>query len=461
MYSRVKFPVFTLREKCYAIGMSRKDFNDKAIRKDLTDDELLDLVQRQTLKYFWDFAHPVSGMARERSNASKAEWGYDLDTVTTGGTGFGIMALVAGAERGFIAKKDLLAHLEKMVDFLDKADKFHGAFPHFLNGNTGKVVPFSKFDDGGDLVETSFLMMGLLTARQYFAVEPAAKDLCDKINRLWEGVEWDWYRKPGTDDLYWHWSPNHDFAMNHRIRGWNECLITHVLAASSPTHAVDAVPYEKGWARGLDFENGDRVSGIELPLGPHKGGPLFFSHYSFLGLNPKLLKDRHADYWEQNKAHTLLNRQHCIDNPKGFKGYGPDCWGVTACDNPDGYDAHSPTNDKGVIAPTAALSSFPYTPIYSMQALRHFYEDLGDKLWGDYGFADAFCESRNWTAKSYLAIDQGPIVAMIENHRSGLLWDLFMSCPDVKHGLDKLGFESEEKMQPVPKPAQPSKPPAP
>jgi hypothetical protein len=442
--------------------MSKKDFNDKASRKGLTDDELLDLVQGQTLKYFWDFAHPVSGMARERSNASKAEWGYDLDTVTTGGTGFGIMALIAGAERGFIAKKDLLAHLEKMVDFLDKADKFHGAFPHFLDGNTGKVVPFSKFDDGGDLVETSFLMMGLLTARQYFAAEPAAKDLCDKINRLWEGVEWDKYRKPGTDDLFWHWSPNHDFAMNHRIRGWNECLITHVLAASSPTHGVDAVPYEKGWVRGLDFENGDKaVGGIELPLGPHKGGPLFFSHYSFLGLNPKLLKDGHADYWEQNKAHTLTNRQHCIDNPKGFKGYAPDCWGLTASDNPDGYSAHSPTNDKGTIAPTAALSSFPYTPIYSMQALRHFYEDLGDKLWGAYGFADAFCEDRKWTAKSYLAIDQGPIVAMIENHRSGLLWDLFMSCPEVKHGLDKLGFESEDKMQPALKPAQPAKPPAP
>jgi hypothetical protein len=302
--------------------------------------------------------------------------------------------------------------------------------------------------------------MGLLTARQYLAAMPEAAGLCDKINKLWEAVEWDWHRRNATDDLYWHWSPIHDFAMNHPIRGWNECLVTHVLAAASPTHGVDDTAYNKSWTKGLDFTNGQVYDGVKLPLGPEKGGPLFFTHYSFLGLDPKRLKDGHADYWEQNKAHVLINRQHCIDNPNHFKGYSADSWGLTACDSPGGYDAHSPTNDKGVIAPTAALSSMPYTPIYSMQALRHFYEDLGDKLWGRYGFVDSFCDDKNWVAQSFLAIDQGPIVVMIENHRSGLLWDLFMSCPEVKHGLDKLGFDDPDKA-PAAKPAQPAKPPQP
>lgn len=445
--------------------MSKKDFNDKAGRKGLSDDALLDIVQKQTLRYFTDFAHPNCGMARERSNASLKEWGYDLDCVTTGGTGFGVMAMVAGAERGFITKDELRERLEKIVDFLEKADKYHGAFSHFYDGNTGKTLPFTKMDDGGDLVETSFLIMGLLSARQYLEKTPEAAGLCDKINRLWEGVEWDWYTQ-GKNDLYWHWSPNHDFAMNLPIRGWNECLITHVLAASSPTHPVAEDVYKKGWSKpGGQFANGHDYDGVTLPLGPDKGGPLFFSHYSFLGLNPRQLKDAHVDYWEQNVAHALINRQHCIDNPNGFKGYGPDCWGLTACDSPDVYDAHSPTNDHGVIAPTAALSSFPYTPVQSMQALRHFYEDLGDKIWGKYGFVDSFCEKKNWYAKSHLSIDQGPIIVMIENHRSGLLWDLFMSCPEVKHGLDRLGFDAQVDATPAVKPVmihpRPPTPPAP
>ena len=439
--------------------MAKQDFNDKASRQGLSDDALLDLVQRNTLKYFTDFAHPNCGMARERSNAGP-EWGYDLDTVTTGGTGFGIMAMIAGAERGFISRTDFVERLEKIVDFLGASEKHHGVFPHFMDGNTGKTIAFSPKDNGGDLVETSFLMMGLLSARQYLATDPTASALCDKINKLWEGVEWDWHRKPGTNDLFWHWSPNHGFEMNHPIQGWNECLITHVLAAASPTHGIDKTAYEKSWTKGGQFANGEVSDGVKLPLGPEQGGALFFTHYSFLGLNPKELKDGNADYWEQNKAHTLINRQHCIDNPNGFKGYGPNCWGLTACDSPAIYDAHSPTNDKGVIAPTAALSSMPYTPIYSMQALRHFYEDLGDKLWGKYGFVDSFCEDKNWYAKSHLAIDQGPIVVMIENHRSGLLWDLFMSCPEVKHGLDKLGFDKQEDLSPAAMPPKPSAPPA-
>ena len=406
----------------------------------LSDDELLDLVQRQTLSYFWDFAHPASGMARERSNPVA---GYDYrETVTTGGSGFGIMAMLAGAERSFLPRAHVLERLHAILAFLERADRHHGVFPHFLNGTTGATIPFSAKDDGGDLVETAFLMMGLLCARQFFADAGAREaELRTKIDRLWQAVEWDWHTR-GRDTLYWHWSPRHGWAMNHAIAGWNECLIAYVLAAASPTHAIAPEVYHRGWTDSPTFRNGESYYGITLPLGPAYGGPLFFSHYSFLGLDPRGLRDRYADYWEQNRAHTLINRAHCIENPDGFAGYGADCWGLTASDGDAGYAAFCPRHDRGVIAPTAALSAIAYAPAESMAALRHFYEDLGDKLWGRYGFADAFNLSRGWVAGSNLAIDQGPIVAMIENHRSGLLWRLFMSCPEVRAGLPRLGFSS-------------------
>lgn len=415
------------------------------IKKNLTDDQLLDLVQKQTFRYFWDFGHPVSGMARERSNKS---FDYGDEVVTTGGTGFGIMATIVAAERKFITREQAAARTKKIVDFLWKADMFHGAFPHWLNGETGKVIRFSPKDDGADIVETSFLFQGLLTARQYYTADnPTESAIRNKILWMWEGIEWNWFTQ-NQNELYWHWSPNNGWSMNHAIKGWNECLITYVLAASSPSSSISRRVYENGWANSNTFFNGKKYFDITLPLGFEYGGPLFFTHYSFLGLDPRGLKDQYADYWEQNKAHTLINRAYCIANPKKYKGYGANSWGLTASDSWQGYAAHSPTEDLGVITPTAALSAFPYTPEFSMQALRHFYEDKGSSIWGEYGFADAFSEEHNWVAKSYLAIDQGPIVVMIENYRSGLLWKLFMSNPDVQKGLTKLGFSSPALTKP-------------
>ncbi|MBC9932118.1 glucoamylase family protein [Chitinophaga qingshengii] len=413
---------------------------DLRIRQNLSDSALLDLVQQQTFRYFWDFAHPVSGMAREGSNESAV---FNGEVVTTGGTGFGIMAIVVATERGWITRDAAVNHLTRMVDFLRKADAYHGIFPHWLNGTTGKTVPFSRKDDGADIVETSFLFEGLLTARQYFNHSNAQEEeLRNKINWMWREAEWDWHTRDGRNVLYWHWSPNNGWSMNHEVRGWNECLMTYILAASSPTYPIQPAVYRQGWANSNYFRNDRTFFDIKLPLGFDYGGPLFFSQYSFLGLDPRGLKDRYADYWEQNRNHTLINREYCIRNPKGFKGYSADCWGLTASDTYNGYDAHSPTNDHGTITPTAALSAFPYTPEYSMQALKHFYYQLGPKIWSEYGFTDAFNESQQWYAKTHLAIDQGPIIVMIENYRSGLLWNLFMSCPEIQQGLKKLDFTS-------------------
>jgi len=408
--------------------------------KGLSDSALLDVVQRQTFRYFWDFGHPISGLARERSNIA---YDYGTEVVTIGGSGFGVMALVVADHRKFITHEQAVDRMLKILRFLYKADSYHGVFPHWLNGATGKTIPFGRKDDGADLVETSYLMEGLLCARQYFNGNTNKEhEIRDRINGLWNDVEWDWFTRDGRDNLYWHWSPNNGWAMNFAIRGFNECMITYILAECGQRYQVPASVYFNGWAQSDFFKNSKTFYGHKLPLGFDYGGPLFFSQYSFMGLNPKGLKDEYADYWEQNLNHTLINHDYCVDNPKHFKGYGENCWGLTASDNFEGYNAHSPTNDLGVISPTAALSAFPYTPEYSMKALKHFYYDLGDKIWGPYGFTDAFSESRNWYGKSYLAIDQGPIVCMIENHRSGLLWKLFMSCPEVQHGLKKLNFES-------------------
>ncbi len=401
----------------------------------IADEELLTLVQRQTFKYFWDFAHPASGMARERNTSG--------DLVTSGGSGFGIMALIVGIERNFISRSEGLARMDMILDFLEGADRFHGAWSHWINGNTGRAMPFSANDNGGDLVETSLLMQGLLTFRQYLNPSVAAeKALVDRINTLWETVEWDWYRRGGQHVLYWHWSPDKEWAMNMPIQGWNESLITYVLAAASPTHTIPQSVYTEGWARSGAMENGQTYEGITLPLGSPYGGPLFLSQYSFLGIDPQGLRDQYADYWIQNVSHTQINQRYSIRNPQRYPGYSERCWGLTASDNHEGYSAHSPTNDLGVITPTAALSAFPYTPEASMKALKFFYYNMGDRLWGPYGFYDAFNVSQQWVADSYLAIDQGPIITMIENHRTGLLWQLFMSAPEIKAGLRKLGFSS-------------------
>ncbi|WP_324676289.1 glucoamylase family protein [Hymenobacter sp. GOD-10R] len=409
-------------------------------QKNLSDEKLLDEVQRQTFKYFWDFGHPVSGMARERSNES---FDYGDEVVTTGGTGFGLMAIIVAADRKWITREQAAERVLKIVNFLWKADMYHGVFPHWMDGATGKTIRFSLKDDGGDLVETSFLYEGLICARQYFTKDtPTESQLRNKILWMWENVEWNWHTQGGQNVLYWHWSPNNGWSMNHQIHGWNECLVTYVLAASSPKFAIDKKVYDQGWATGDYFKNGKKYLGTTLPLGFDYGGPLFFSHYSFLGIDPHGLKDQYADYWQQNQAHTRINYDYCVANPKKYKGYSKDSWGLTASDSYQGYAAHSPTEDLGVISPTAALSAMPYAPKESMMALKHFYNDLGDKIWGEYGFVDGFSEQHNWYAKSYLAIDQGPIVGMIENHRTGLLWKLFMSSPDVQRGLKNLGFES-------------------
>jgi hypothetical protein len=412
-----------------------------------SDEELMTMVQAYTFRYFWEFGHPISGMARERNTSG--------DIVTSGGTGFGVMSIIVAIERGFITHEQGLARMLQITGFLEFADSFHGVFPHWMNGTTGNVVPFSQYDNGGDLVETAFLMQGLLCARQYFDGTDATETaLRQSITGLWEAVEWDWYRKNNSNTLYWHWSPNYGWQMNFQIHGFNEAMIIYMLAIASPTHGVPASLYESGWAT-TGYESGLTWYGQNLAVGPPLGGPLFFAHYSYLGFDPRNKKDAYCNYFQRNRAHTLINRSFCIANPLNHDGYSDVCWGLTASDDPFGYTAHEAlgSKDNGTITPTAALSSMPYTPAESMDALKHFYRQKGQNLWGPMGFYDAFNETENWWADSYLAIDQGPIIVMIENHRTKLLWDLFMANPEIQPMLDAVGFVPDitgnEEVMPV------------
>ncbi len=431
------------------------------IIKGLSDDALLEVVQKQTFRFFWHGANPVSGLALERSNTVLAEHYWDFineaydepnfsktkfgpDAGAIGGTGFGIMSIIVAVERGWIGRDTAVRRLIQIADFLINADCYHGIYPHFMNARTGKTIKFDRLDDAADIVETSYLLMGFLCAREYFNGNDAReKYLRRRVDQMWGAANWNWHTN-GQNKLFWHWSPNNGFDMNFPVWGWNECLITYIMAASSPRHAISKEVYNGSWVGSGGFRNGKDYYGMKLQLGNfNMGGPLFFEQYTFQGIDPNGLKDTLGiNYLDQVKNHTLINRAYCIENPKKYKGYSEKCWGLTAGDSFKGYVAHCPDEDFGVIQPTAAISSMPFTPKESMEALRYFYYELGNKIWSKYGFVDGFSIHHNWYAKSHLAIDQGPIVVMIENYRTGLLWKLFMNIPDIQNGLKKLGFSS-------------------
>jgi hypothetical protein len=413
----------------------------------ISDEELLDLTQRETFKYFWDFAEANSGAARERYHPNDPS--NDPNTVTIGGTGFGLMGILVGIERGFVTREEGLEKLTQILGFLESADRFHGAWPHWLDGRTGQVLPFSELDDGGDLVETAFLVQGLICIKEYFKNgSDEEKAMSETADTLWKGVEWNWYTQ-GEDVLYWHWSPVNDFAINLQLKGYNEVLMTYVMAAASPDFSIEKSTYTNGWASNGAIASAATAYDIPL-LVDHagdapRGGPLFWAHYSYLGLDPNGLTDEFVDYGAVNVNHSLINYNYCVENPENYVDYGEDCWGLTAsysrnADGTLGYNAHSPDNDTGVVSPTAAISSIPYTPDESLKAMHYFYENK-EQLLGPAGFYDAFSpENDFWVAEAYLAIDQGPQLIMIENYRSGLLWNLFMQNEEVRAGLDKLGF---------------------
>lgn len=410
----------------------------------MTNDELLTMVQEASFRYYWEANEPNSGMTRESTPGND-------DIVAVGASGFGIMATVVAADHGFITHQQALNRLLKITDFLDRADRFHGAWPHFLSGSTGHRLPvFDMYDNGADLVETSFLMEGLLTARQYFRNDgPSGQQLYDRITHLWQDIDWNWFRAtPQRDALYWHWSPEYSFYIANRLTGWNEVMVTYLEAIASPTHGIPAGNYYSGWVGegiGNHYANGGTYFGIPLAVGSGTGGPLFFTDYSFMGFDPRGLRDRFTDYYENNRNQARINQAYCIHNPHHWRGYGANAWGLTAVDGPDGYVPYEPTPslDDGTIAPTGAISAMAYTPEASLAALRHFYRDLGAQLWSIDGFRDSFNLQQNWYSGITMGLNQAPQVVMIENYRTGLVWKYFMANPEIRSALRRIGFHKE------------------
>jgi hypothetical protein len=438
----------------------------RTAERPFTDDELLTMLQEEAFLYFWEGAHPDSGTTLENIPG-------DDRIVATGASGFGIMALIVGVERGFISREEGLERLLKIVTFLERAPRYHGVWSHFMDGHTGQTLPvFDMIDDGGDLVETAFLMEGLLTARQYFSNNPTYEtgghpgqndsqgaELFSRITKLWEEVEWDWYKKsPQGDALFWHWSPDFAWHISNRLTGFNEAMIVYLLAMASPTHPVSPDLYYTGWANqkraaigsyiddqrpGPRYTNGKTYFGIKLDVGWGTGGPFFFTHYSYMGFDPHAATDRFTNYFKNNRNIARINRAYCIANPKHFEGYSAESWGLTASDGPEGYSPSAPNehDDRGLIASTGALSSFPYTPEASMAALKHFYRDEGSWLWGIYGPRDAFDAHEHWVSPIYMGLNQAPIAVMIENYRTGVIWKWFMSNPEISPMLVKAGLQ--------------------
>ncbi len=415
----------------------------------LTDEQAMDQVQKDAIKYFWDYAEPNSKLGRERYHTDNP--GFEANKVTTGGSGFGLMSLIVGVERGFIPRAEAVTRMTTAMDFLEKADRFHGAWAHWMDGNTGHAISFGNKDDGGDIVETAFLCQGLIAVREYFKNgNTQEKALAAKADNLWKGVEWSWYTN-GENAMYWHWSPIYQWEMKFKLEGYNECLIAYIMGAASPTYPIPAAAYHEGWTRNGTIGTGKTQYGIPLIFKYNtvsgNAGPLFWAQYSYLGLDPSQLADKYANYWELTQNHAKIINKYCIDNPKHWKGYSEKCWGLTASysrnsDGTTGYAAHDTDNDLGVITPTAALSSFPYTPVESMKFLHYLYDEKKSTYVGIAGPYDAFSLHYNWVVPRYLAIDQGTIAPMIENYRTGLLWKLFMNAPEVKQGLMNLGFHS-------------------
>lgn len=391
---------------------------------------VLNNIQQQAFNFFYAGAEPTTGMILEGSDRG--------NTVTIGGTGFGVMALIVGSERAWITRSQAAERTLKIVNFVTNCERFQGAWAHWYNTD-GSSAPFGDNQiKTADIVESAHLVHGLIAAKEYYTGTNATeKEISEKINNIIKSINWNFFTN-NNNELYWLWQSEKN-EYNLPIQGWNEGWMAYILALAAPSpNNISTNTYKQGWQRNGAYYSGTRShNGYQLPLGPDKGGSLFMSQYSMLGLNPKQMADNQVNYWTQNVNHTMINRHYCVYEASSTYGYNEKIWGLTACygaGTKSEYSARSPQNDDGVIAPTAALSAFPYTPFYSTQVL--LYLNNVSYLKNQYGFGDSFIPSEGKAEKRVLAIDQGPIVVMIENYRTNLIWNLVMKNTTIQKGLE-------------------------
>ena len=353
------------------------------------------------------------------------------------------MVILTGIERGWITRKEGAKRILTLVRYLNKAERIKGAWSHWMNIE-GQPVKFGKQIESGDLVETSFMMMGLYAAQAYLTENNSVeKEIRKTVDSFRQTIQWSDFVHNG--DLYWLWErTNETFTLP--LRGYNEALVTYILALGAPDkYAIDADVYKNGWQQnGKIFKPRQSHYGYPFVMGANLSGPLFLSHYSFLGMNPKAMQDKYVDYQQYGTYHAMIHRHYCMEEaPKEYQ-YNAFNWGLSAGSGPNqpvkkGYKPRTPKRDDGVIAPTAALSSMPYTPFYSIQMLLNLHDNY-PQLRTPGGFGDGYSLVDNWFFKGRIAIDQGPIVIMIENYRSGFLWELLANHPDIKKGMEKAGI---------------------
>ena len=406
---------------------------------------MMDEQQKKIISLFYEGADPTTGMAYNNPKYK--------ETLTTGASGMGVMCIVAGVERGWIDRAAGAEHIAKMTRFLKKATRFEGAWSHWYYTN-GAPYPFGNQVAAGEIVETAFMMGGLLTACEYFTGNSdAEKEIRENTQYFWETINWKKFIK--GDKLYWIWHSD-KVGQNNELElqmiGWNECLLIYILGMAAPDHLkIPQSIYSTSW-KGWNFATPSRKTyGYLMPLGTEYGGSLFLSQYSFLGLDPRLMEDNDVYYWTQNVSHTMINRHYCIFEAPAEYNYSELNWGLTACggcgSNSD-YKGRRPfQDDDGVIAPTASISAYPFTPFYSTQVMFNMSKNFPN-LNGEYGFSISYSPSEKSVGTDYLAMEHAPMAIMIENYRTGLIWNLLMKNEYVQKGLQLAGMKSQPNYQP-------------
>lgn len=383
------------------------------------DEQFLDELERFAFRYFVEQTNPRNGLVRDRDQPDAP--------ASIAATGFGLVAWsIAAARKWVSADAALDIILATLRFFAHEAEQVHGFFYHFLDFRTGERYQ-EKWKSELSSVDTAWLLAGVLVAKEAFPDHPQVQKLAEQIE---ERVDWKWMCD-GQLTLRTGWTPEEGFFAG-RWDEYAEHMFMYLIALGSPTFPLPKESWD-AWERNWTEYKGYRY--LDCP-------PLFTHQYSHAFVDFRKWRDRYADYWESAVQATLANRQFCIDHADRFKSYGPNSWGLTACDGPDGYRAYGAKEGwhDGTVAPCAAAGSLPFAPQECITALRFFRERFSERLWGRYGFRDAFNLDRNWWATDTLGIDQGITLIMIENLRSGLVWRWMARNKTLQRGLEKAGF---------------------
>lgn len=437
-----------------AVNSSQQESADSAIvsatpRGFASDAEFLEYLQRACFGFFWYEANPTNGLIRDRSTVSSP--------CSIAAVGFGLTAIAVGIDHGWITRAQGRERVRQTLQtFWEKPQGTNaggvighrGWFYHFLDMTTATRTWTCELSS----IDTALLLAGVLYARQYFTnAEPDEAAIRALADALVNRVDWDWMRN-GQDALSMGWKPESGF-LGSRWVGYNEAMILYLLGLGAATNPLPPTSWT-AWTSSYQWRTNYGQRYVPFP-------PLFGHQYShcwvdFRHVADTYMRGKESTYFANSRRATLAQRAYCIANPGGFAGYGSNVWGLTACDGPGtggyaGYTARGappPQNDDGTIAPTAVGGSVPFAPEVCVPTLRHFYERSRTNLWTGYGFRDAFNLTAGWWDPDVLGIDQGPIVLMIENHRTQRVWKRFTPAPEIQRGLARAGFTNVAFVRP-------------